>query len=219
MREIEEVERKYGRPRELYYVGFMKPREFRNLVESMEKDGRREDVTLFIFLNSKIVAIEKHTHPAGVCRAPSGGVLPDEDLESAALREAFEETGLEVRLERYLLRVHATFICGEEMREWTSHVFLARAVGGELNPVDKKEIRRALLVDAEDLKGRIRKALLDSGSGGLTYRVFLTDMALMEIEAHEKSREGSKQGCYCEGQENCVESSSLSDLSYHHRNC
>ncbi|MBC7109448.1 MAG: NUDIX hydrolase [Archaeoglobi archaeon] len=199
MRRIEEIERKYGRPKEFHYVGFMKPREFRNLVESMEKDGRREDITLFILLNSKIVAIEKHTHPAGVCRAPSGGVLPDEDLESAAIREAFEETGLRVKLEKYLLRINATFICEGESREWTSHVFLARATGGELNPVDKSEIRRALLVDIDELKGRIRRALLNSGSGGLTYRVFLTDMALMEIEAYKNSRESSEQGCYGEG--------------------
>jgi|Deesub1362B_J571_1020462.scaffolds.fasta_scaffold00110_38 8-oxo-dGTP pyrophosphatase MutT (NUDIX family) len=195
MRDIEILEKKYGKPKDLYYVGFMHPREFRNLVESMRKDGRKEDVTLFIFFNNKVVVIEKHTHPLGVSRAPSGGVKPDESLAIAALREAWEETGLKIELERYLLRIHANFICGDKEKSWISHVFTARAIGGSLNPVDKNEIRRVFLVSLEDLKGKIREALLNSNSGGLTYRVFLTDMALMEIEAQKNSCKSSKNSC------------------------
>jgi len=196
MRNLEETERKYGKPKEFYYAGFMHLGEFRNLVQSMEKDGRKDDVTLFILLDDKIVAIEKHTHPPGVCRTPSGGVLPEEDLERAALREALEETGLEIELERYILRIHAEFICGEERREWTSHVFTAHVTGGTLEPIDKEEIRRVRLVTLEELKGEIRRALLNANSGGLTYRVFLTDLALMEIESEKNSRENPENRGY-----------------------
>ncbi|MFQ6090103.1 MAG: NUDIX domain-containing protein, partial [Candidatus Bipolaricaulia bacterium] len=81
---------------------------------------RAHDVTLFIFIEGRIVAIRKPFHPPGVYRPPSGGVSPGERISEAAEREALEETGLEVELERYLLRLKPTFVHRGERVRWTS---------------------------------------------------------------------------------------------------
>ena len=114
-------------------------------------------------------------HPHGVCRAPSGGVQPGEDFEKGTLREAYEETGATIELDRYLLRAHAIFTYLDSEVEWTSHVLTANYISGELRPIDTKEIAEVMEVSLEELQGRIRNNLLATGSGGLAYRAALTD--------------------------------------------
>jgi 8-oxo-dGTP diphosphatase len=182
---ITELENKYGKPELMSLRQSMITLEFDLLVNSMKKN-RAHDVTMFIFKGSMLVAIRKHMHPAGICRAPSGGVQPGEDFEEGALREAYEETGAEIRLERYILRVHVTFTHLNQEVPWTSHVFTARYISGELMPIDKKEIAEVMQVSLEELQGRIRANMLATGSGGLAYRVALTDKVI-ELLHHSKS--------------------------------
>jgi 8-oxo-dGTP pyrophosphatase MutT (NUDIX family) len=140
MKTCEDIEKKYGVPRELNMSFPMAPGEFQNLKDSM-KDGRNSDVTLFIFKDDKIIVIAKPWYPKGLYRAPSGGLKPDEDLELCALREAYEETGAKIKLEKYILRIYVTFTSNEDKVNWTSHVFTAKYISGNLVPIDKKEIR------------------------------------------------------------------------------
>ena len=86
---------------------------------------------------------------------------------------------------RYILRVlaHLTYQ-GEEV-EWISHVFLARSIGGELRPIDSKEIAGVRLAELEELQTTLHQALLSSGIKGLHYRAALTKAALKEIRAEE----------------------------------
>lgn len=100
----------------------MQMEEFNRLKESMKK-GRAHDVTMFTFISGKVVVIQKSTHPPGVYRAPSGGVEPGEDIEEGIGREMCEETGLNIEIERYVLRIFVTFKHGAEEVDWTSHVF------------------------------------------------------------------------------------------------
>ncbi|MCR4403890.1 MAG: NUDIX hydrolase [Candidatus Acetothermia bacterium] len=160
----------------------MQAEEFRLLRASLA-DGRSQaqDVTLFILIDGRIVVIRKPFHPPGVWRPPSGLVRESEELLEAARREALEEAGLEVELERYLLRLRPTFVhAGEEVR-WTSHVFLARRRGGALRPRDTREIAAVRLVSAAELQGPIRERLIRSGLGGLRYRAELADFALARL--------------------------------------
>jgi 8-oxo-dGTP pyrophosphatase MutT (NUDIX family) len=143
----------------------MSPTEFQCLKDSM-KDGRNSDVTLFIFKEGKVIVIAKPWYPKGLYRAPSGGLKPDEDLELCAKREAYEETGAKIELEKYILRIHVTFTCHEDKVNWTSHLFTAKYLAGDLKPVDKREIREVSLL---------------SDSGGLHYRAALTEAAIKQI--------------------------------------
>jgi len=161
---------------------------------------RTHDVTFFIRDRDRIAVIRKHMFPLGAYRAPSGGVAPGESVEEGICREAWEETGLDVVVENYVLRVEATFRGADSwggweqiparvrhaqertaMRWWT-HVFAARPQGGtELCPQDRKEIEGARWVTVQELQGPIRETLLKTGSGLFAYRVALTDAALSSL--------------------------------------
>ena len=103
-------------------------------------------------------------------------------MERGAFREAKEETGLDVALERYVLRIEAVFTEGHRTQPWVSHVFTARRVGGQLDPIDRHEIARAAYATLAELQGRIRDVLLATGRPLLRYRVYLTDETVEAIQ-------------------------------------
>src|SRR5512132_2640242 len=97
---IREIEARYGVPDEVVWQFEMRPHEFDMVRRSQKKAGRAHDVTLFIIEGGQVVVIKKPMYPPGAYRAPSGGVEPGELFEAGARREAYEETGLAVALER-----------------------------------------------------------------------------------------------------------------------
>jgi 8-oxo-dGTP pyrophosphatase MutT (NUDIX family) len=190
MNTLEDIEQRFGIPHQLSMSFPMSSPEFLNLKDSM-KDGRNSDVTLFIFKDNKIIVIAKPWYPKGLYRAPSGGLRPDEDLELCALREAYEETGTKVELEKYILRIRVTFTSHEDKVNWTSHVFIAKYLfsrpsirAGDLKPIDTREIREVNLLSLDELSA-LKEKLLESDSGGLCYRAALTEAAIKEIKNSE----------------------------------
>jgi 8-oxo-dGTP pyrophosphatase MutT (NUDIX family) len=183
---LEDIQIKYGKPRELTMSFPMHSSEFEMLQESM-RDGRNSDVTFFIFKDKRVIVIAKPWYPEGLYRAPSGGIKPDEDMELSAKREAYEETGVEIKLEKYVLRINVTFTCGQAGEKWTSHVFTARYVSGDLKPIDTKEIKKVALLSLEELSA-LKEKLLAQKSGGLHYRAALTEAAIKVILSPQKAR-------------------------------
>lgn len=177
---IREIEKKHGEPEEIHLAYEMTPCEF-DMVLRSQKNGRAHDVTVFIIEGNSIVVIKKPMYPPGAYRAPSGGIAVGEDFEEGALREAYEETGLTVALEKYLIRARVRFNCGERVINWTSHVFTATPTGGSLEPVDTHEIVEARLATVSELMGSIREAMLASGSTGLRYRAELNDAVIERL--------------------------------------
>ncbi|HLG13526.1 MAG TPA: NUDIX hydrolase [Blastocatellia bacterium] len=175
-----EVEKKFGVPKAVSLTYEMAGREF-EMVRRSQKNGRAHDVTLFIIAGDRIVVIRKPMYPHGAYRAPSGGITPGEGVEDGALREGLEETGLEIALDDYILRARVAFTCEADVIEWTTHVFSATPVGGELQPIDTHEIVEARLATIRELSSDIRDALIGSGSTGLRYRAELSDMVIHEL--------------------------------------
>ena len=101
----------YGRPEEMTLDVAMREWEF-NLLRYSKRDGRYRDATILIPYDGKLVCIVKHAYPPGIARPPSGGVVPGEPLDAAAEREAYEETGLHVRITNYLVRASCRFTLG-----------------------------------------------------------------------------------------------------------
>jgi len=177
---IRELEERFGVPDELDLAYEMTEREF-EMVRASQKHGRAHDVTLFIVIDGRVVVIKKPMYPRGAYRAPSGGIDPGEQFEMGALREALEETGLTIKLERYLIRARVKFSHQERLINWTSHVFAATRVSGELQPIDTHEIVEARLASPSELMTEIRDALLKSGSTGLRYRSELNDVVMEKL--------------------------------------
>lgn len=67
---------------------------------------------------------------------PGGGIESGETPEQAAVREAREETGLEVALLRPLLTVRGVYDDGSRTFSYHIYYFEALAVGGTLSPDD-----------------------------------------------------------------------------------
>lgn len=178
---LNKIERKYGVPGILHTRYTMNRAEFDLLKWSM-RNGRRHDVTLFISNEEKdkIVVIRKPSYPKDIYRPPSGGVEPGEDFEVGAQREAYEETGLEIELQKYTLRSHVDFAFEDEIVAWTSHVLAARATGGRLDPVDKKEIAGVRWATINELRTDLLERLRQSDSAGLRYRAELQDATLKQ---------------------------------------
>jgi glycerophosphoryl diester phosphodiesterase len=65
---------------------------------ALEARAPRRRVTLFFVRNGKLLLIERYRDGAVYTVIPGGGVDPGETVQAAALREAHEETGLEVTL-------------------------------------------------------------------------------------------------------------------------
>jgi 8-oxo-dGTP pyrophosphatase MutT (NUDIX family) len=186
---IQEVEEKFGVPSVAVLAYEMTPAEF-DMVRRSQKHRRAHDVTLYIIEDGQIVVIKKPMYPPGVYRAPSGGIAPGERFEDGAIREAYEETGLSIALERYILRVDVKFTIPGDYIDWTSHVFTAKPTGGLLQPIDTHEIVEARLATVGELLGGVKDAMLASGSTGLRYRAELNDLvaAILADEGYIDSR-------------------------------
>ncbi len=151
-------------------------------IKSTSVDGRAHDITFFISKDDGYIFIAKAVYPPGLFRAPSGGVHRGEDFEAGAKREALEETGVEIELEKYLLRIEVRFQADNEHLDWMTHIFKARYVSGEIGPTDHDEISAARLVHVDEIP-TFREIMLATGKGGFEYRAFLTDEALKRLAA------------------------------------
>jgi len=140
--------------------------------------GRRHDVTLFIFRGGDLALIRKPMYPDGIWRTPGGGIKQGEDFVTGVVREALEETGARIELERYVLRAEALFRLGSEAVPWQTHVISASTQTERLEPLDTHEIEAARWGTAAELAGPIRQRLLATGRALWRYRVALHDAAL-----------------------------------------
>jgi 8-oxo-dGTP pyrophosphatase MutT (NUDIX family) len=146
------------------------------LVKKTESKGRLHDITCFIRRgDDEFVVIQKPQYArTGIYRAPSGGAIPGEPLEEAAIREMYEETGLTIQLTHFVLDMRLDIICKDRTIPWRSLVFLAKPVDGEMKPVDTREIFDVTVMPREHLIGKVAQLMEDSGWGGFKYRAFLT---------------------------------------------
>jgi ADP-ribose pyrophosphatase YjhB (NUDIX family) len=167
---------RYGRPAGLAWEGEISDVEWG---VATYNPNRFHDVTLFILdPHERIALIRKPQFALDVWRPPGGGIKPDEDPTVGAVREALEETGLRVALERYLVEADAIFRNGGRELRWRTHVVLARTDDTELAPDDPGEIAAARWGTLDELAGPLREILLATGHAFWRYRVALHDAAL-----------------------------------------
>ena len=165
---------RYGEPLALEWEGEISARE--HSLATYNPD-RSHDVTLFIFNREQLALIRKPDFEAGIWRPPGGGVKSGEDFVTGVQREALEETGLQVELQRYLVAARARFLYEPYDVPWRTHIFLATTEDQELAPQDTEEIQAARWGTLPELSGPLRKRLLATGRAFWRYRVALHDAA------------------------------------------
>ena len=138
-RELEKLAERYGPFERRRYALRLAEGEFSYWRDRLARDRRGEVVLAIQDADGRLILHTKDFYPAGIYRLPSGGVRWGEDILSAAQREAREETGLEIEVERLLGVLEYEFRCGEETMPFVSYVFLVREVGGRLIPQDAGE--------------------------------------------------------------------------------
>ena len=171
---LEPLRARYGEPATLSGEGDVSEPEFRL---AGWNPTRRHDFTFFVFNGERLALIEKPQYPPGIWRPPGGGVRAGEDIAEGVRREALEELGVEIELERYLLASEAVFRFGGETIEWRTHVVSGRTDAVELAPRDTVEISAARWGSLEELNGPLRARLLGTGRALWRYRVALHDAA------------------------------------------
>lgn len=138
-REIEELAERYGPFERQRYMLRMGEREFSYWQDKATRDRRGEVVLAIRDADGRLILHTKGFYPLGTYRLPSGGVRWGESVLSALHREAREEMGLEIEVERFLGLLEYEFCCQQETMPFVSYVFLVREAGGELAPRDKEE--------------------------------------------------------------------------------
>ena len=177
---VAELRGRYGEPHRLELELELSAAE-RDLVRASTRRGRHHDVTFFVLAGERLALIRKPQYPPGLWRPPGGGVKPREPFEAGARREAREELGVGIELERYLVHVSAVFRHAGEAIPWTTHVFAASTAETELSPIDTREIAAARWGTLGELAGPLREAMLATRRALWGYRVALHDAALLAL--------------------------------------
>jgi len=129
----------YGVPVRRRYELSVSRESFRRWSAPERRKGQGE-VVLFVLRNDgNLILHTKDFYPPGAFRVPTGGILEHEPLLKAALREALEETGLTVAVERFLAIAEFEFRCEGKSIRTPSYLFLLREVGGQLKAQDLAE--------------------------------------------------------------------------------
>ena len=180
---LEPLRKRYGEPALLEWEGEISEREH---ALATYNPKRMHDVTLFILNGDRLALIRKPQFEPGVWRPPGGGIKAGEDFVRGVRREALEETGLHVELERYLVAAEARFLYEPHDVPWRTHVFLATTRDEEIAPHDREEIDAARWGTLAELAGPLRERLLETGRAFWRYRVALHDAALAALDQREQ---------------------------------
>jgi ADP-ribose pyrophosphatase YjhB (NUDIX family) len=104
------------------------------LTRFMRASDRRGEVVLAIERpNGQLLLHRKAHYAAEHFRLPTGGVNLGEPVLDAALRETAEETGLAVRVQRFLAVIEYTLRFDAIRLPFVSYLFHLREIGGRLS--------------------------------------------------------------------------------------
>ncbi len=146
--ELEGLAHQYGAP--LYIEAEVFP----GFDDPIRKRDRVGEVCMVIRRpNGKLLLSIKTIYPRGAYRLPTGGVGVGEPVIAALFRETREETGLSVRLRRFLALVTYR-VADEKAPVFHTFAFLLEETGGTLGVLDPKEqIEEYIEIDPSELPG------------------------------------------------------------------
>lgn len=156
--EIENLARRYGPIERRSYSLEIGKKNFEDWQKALAK--RRGEVVLVVQRPAGVILHTKDFYLSGTYRLPSGGVKWGESILQALHREAQEEMGLDVEVERFLGLLEYEFRYQEETMPFVSYVFLVRGGEGGLVPQDEGEritsFRQVPLAELPAVANRLR---------------------------------------------------------------
>lgn len=133
--ELAELARRYGAPRRIHA-----PIEDR-FDDPIRKEDRFGEVCMVVRRpNGKLLLSIKTFYPRGAYRLPTGGIHHGEGVYDALVREAHEETGLEVEVRRFI--AHLSYPPARDVDAtplFHTFAFLLEERGGTLGAIDTTE--------------------------------------------------------------------------------
>jgi 8-oxo-dGTP pyrophosphatase MutT (NUDIX family) len=138
---LQRLEKRYGLFRS-YHTDMTVANEgiLREMIGKINQKGRRAEVVMVLpNERGEIWLHTKDFYPDGVYRLMTGGLEASEKPDKTLQREAFEETGFTVTIERCLAVITYLFILTDRAVPFASYVFLTRPTGGLPRPTDPGE--------------------------------------------------------------------------------
>ncbi len=136
----------------------------------------------------KLLLSIKSIYPRGAHRLPTGGVSIGEPIIAALFREAHEETGLSVRLRRFLALI-SYHLQGEPTPVFHTFAFLLDETGGTLGALDEEElIEEYIEIDPAELPkvaGRLETLPESGGTTVGSWRDWGRFRAIVHRTVHE----------------------------------
>jgi NAD+ diphosphatase len=131
--EVERLVYRYGTPRRIRApidASFDDP---------IRKPDRVGEVCMVVQRPSGTLLVSIKTfYPRGAYRLPTGGIHPGEKIADALVREAREETGLDLEIMRFL--AHISYVAPDDARPlFHTFAFLLEEHGGTLGALDESE--------------------------------------------------------------------------------
>jgi len=132
-REVEELARRYGAPRRV-----IAPLDD-SFDDPIRKPDRFGEVCMVIRRpNGKLLLSIKTFYPRGAYRLPTGGIHHGEPVLDALVREAHEETGLQLHIDRFL--AHLAYPSRSDPTPlFHTFAFHLTELGGTLGALDESE--------------------------------------------------------------------------------
>ncbi len=101
-------------------------------------ENRHGEVCMAILRpNGRFLLQTKQSYPNSIMRLPTGGIKESEDIEHALFREIWEETNLEVDVERFVATLR--YNDGKTKSGFQTHMFFCLEIKGDLQVNDPKE--------------------------------------------------------------------------------
>jgi len=141
-KEIEALLREFGEPRRRNCTMQVSQKTYDDWMTKIYTGPvscRGEVIMVIVRPNGKVLLHTKDFYPSGVYRLPSGRVLWEEKVEEALHNEVDEETGLDVRVKRFLGLIEYEFCCHGRTIPFVSYVFHLQELGGDLCCRDHQE--------------------------------------------------------------------------------
>jgi len=104
------------------------------------KGNRRGEIVLALQRpDARVLLHTKPFYPSGIYRLPTGGIYPGEAVLVGAVREAKEETDLDICISRFVGMVEYEFIGGDRRLVFVSYVLQAQVGDAPPTPSDADE--------------------------------------------------------------------------------